>query len=188
MESMTANIIHDTRLIDRYEPLINELFVQGIKDYKIWNPVEDVNSTVRSINLSHKQIVRWAKEMKLKRVLLMEDDCYFPSRNGFKYFIEKMPWSFDIYSACNYLPVTVIDGYATAEALVGFHCYVVDQRYYDTFLATDENLHIDNAQDGKEHEFIMCYPYPALQREGFSSNNKALVNYNTVLTPKDIYS
>ena len=36
-------------------------------------------------------------------------------------------------------------------------------------------------------DFKFCYPFPALQRPGFSANNKAIVDYNKILEPKDIY-
>jgi len=36
-------------------------------------------------------------------------------------------------------------------------------------------------------DYKFCYPFPALQRSGYSFNNKAVVNYNTVLKDKDIW-
>jgi hypothetical protein len=67
----------------------------------------------------------------------------------------------------------------------GLHCYIIAQRYYDTFLATDPAVHIDTAQ--QKGLFKVCYPMAAIQRPGWSWNNKEIVNYNTNLNPKDVY-
>lgn len=187
MGNISVNIIHDNRRSERYEPLIKELEEQGISDYTIWDAVEDIKSVVRSINLSHKKIVRWAKESELKEVCIMEDDVSFPAKNGFEYFLSKKPEQYDIYSACNYLPTSVFTGYVAAPSLVGFHCYLVSERYYDTFLSLPDEGHIDQLQDGVKHQLFICYPYAAVQRPSWSSNNKAMVDYNAILKPEDIY-
>src|SRR4051812_14903782 len=97
---MRINVIYDERRIEKYEPLINELFIQNI-DYQLWMPVE-AETVVKSINLSHKAIVAWAKKHNLDRVFIGEDDLHFPAKDGWKYFLNSMPETFDIYSASTY--------------------------------------------------------------------------------------
>jgi hypothetical protein len=176
---MKLHLIHDTRRIERFEPLINELFVQDIK-FQLWNPVE-APTVVESINKSHKAIVRWAKEMGLERVAIGEDDIFFPAKDGWRFFLNLMPDDFDIYLASTYTPPI------TNKIICGFHLYVIDQKFYDKFLSVPDNVHIDTAISDMGGDFKFCYPFAALQRKGFSANNMAVVDYNGVLNESDIY-
>lgn len=185
---MTLNIIHDNRRSERWEPLMQELSRQGIVDYKIWPPVEDANNVVRSISLSHKQIIQNAKDRGLNEVCVAEDDVLFTAPDAWDWFLSKKPRFFDLYLAGCYSPIK--HGwdeapYSYTQEPIGLHCYIIHSRYYDTFLATDENVHIDTAQ--KSNAIKVCYPMAALQRSGFSANNRAWADYNLLLKPEDVY-
>lgn len=179
MGDMKLNIIFDARMIDRYEPLIDELKRQNITDYEIW-PCIMLKDVVSSINASHKMIVRDAKEKGLAMVAIAEDDIYFPAQDGWKYFLKSIPEIFDIYLACTY--ITPID----QKQVVGFHLYIVHERFYDKFLSVKDDIHIDTAMNGLG-DMQFCYPFAALQRKGFSSNNKTICDYSLVLKDEDIY-
>jgi hypothetical protein len=73
------------------------------------------------------------------------------------------------------------------KKVTGFHLYIISQEFYDRFLSVPDSVHIDVAMDDLEGDYHFCYPFPALQRAGFSANNSAYSNYNSVLKPKDIY-
>jgi hypothetical protein len=178
---MTLNIIYDDRRPEKWEPLMNELSRQGIHDYKIWEPVPDTRSVVASINKSHKQIVKWAKENGLKEVCIGEDDLMFPAEDGWEYFLRKKPNDYELYLACSY-------GGVTEKQTIGFHLYCVHEKFYDKFLSVQDETHIDTAMWwlGKD-EFVFCYPFAALQRPGYSHNNKTDVNYNKILKPEDVH-
>lgn len=176
---MRLNIIHDNRRSERFEPLMNELFVHDIK-FQIWEPVE-APTVVQSINKSHKKIVQWAKDMKLPMVAIGEDDLCFAAKDGWKYFLNLMPEEFDLYLSCTYIVPK------EQKQLVGFHCYVVHEKFYDKFLSVPDDVHIDTAISGMGGDFKFAYPFPCLQREGWSANNKAIVNYNSILREEDIY-
>lgn len=180
MVNTQLNIIYDNRMIDRFEPLIKEMIDQGI-DFKLWDIVEDKNSVVRSINLSHKQIVLYAKIKGLKEVCIAEDDLMFTGKGAWQYFLKNKPEDYDIYLASTYIPPI------SNNIICGFHLYILNERFYDAFLSINENLHIDTAANELNGKFVFCYPFPALQRSGFSSNNRAFCNYNGVLKPEDIY-
>lgn len=188
---MTINIIHDSRRPERWDPLMEELSKQQITDYKIWSPIEDSNNVIRSINISHKQIVQWAKQEGIKEVCIMEDDAMFPAHDGWTYFLSKKPKDFDIYSACNYGPMwkkctPFEEGKVIALLpIVGLHLYIIHSRYFDTFLSVPETDHIDTIQRGGVFE--ICYPMASIQRPGFSSNNRAWTDYNVLLKSEDIY-
>lgn len=181
------NIIYDNRRTEKYEPLIKELDKQGIVDYKIW-PCIVKNDVVESINASHKMIVQKAKDDGEQMVAIAEDDLMFTGGNSWEWFLQNIPPVFDIYVAANYLPMKKEgSGAFRIDNCVGFHLYIVHSRYYDTFLATPDKGHIDTEQKSKL--MYCCYPFAALQRSGWSANNKAIVDYNKGcgITEKDLY-
>lgn len=167
-------------MLDRYEPLIQELKLQNIVDYEIW-PCIIKSDVVSSINASHKMIVREAKEKGEKEACIAEDDLMFTCRRAWDFYLKNKPDSFDIYLACSY--VVPID----YKKICGFHLYIVHERFYDKFLSIPDDVHIDTYFDTVEGEYVFCHPFPALQRPGWSSNNKAKANYNSILRPEDIY-
>lgn len=186
MDKPKVNIIYDSRRVEKYEPLIKELERQKIVDYEIY-PCVMYPDVVASINASHKMIVKEAKEKGLVEVCIGEDDMYFPNENGFEWFLKNKPKVYDLYNAANYIGEKPKGkkGAFKAEYMIGFHLYFIHSRYYDTFLSTPNNLHIDSEQ--KSPLMYYCYPHPCLQRAGWSSNHKTDVNYNAMFDKEDIY-
>jgi hypothetical protein len=177
----TIHIIFDARQSEDYGRLLGEFIEQGIDKYKFWDAIVLKDSVVKSINASHKMIVRWAKDNGKEYVVIAEQDLFFTSKNSWKYFLDNMPKSFDIYLASTYIvPIS-------NNKICGFHCYIVHSKFYDTFLSVDDNLHIDTAVGDLGGDYHFCYPFPCLQRIGFSANNHAIVDYNKLLKEEDIY-
>lgn len=186
---MRVNILFDERRVERYEPLMSELRRQHIDDYEIWPCVFHKGPVYESINLSQKMIVQKAKERGDKECVIFEDDIWFPSEDGWVYFLGNKPDSYDIYIGGSYLMDNRIEykfPRVAVKEYVGNHCIIIHQRYYDTFLSVPQNAHIDQAQNGLG-EFYLCYPMAALQRPGFSSNTGDMANYNAILQEKDVY-
>lgn len=179
---MTLNIIHDNRQPQRHVDLMLELSEQQITDYKIWEATVLPESVVKSINASHKKIVRWAKENNQESVCIAEDDVWFPSKNGWRYFLEKMPNEFDIYLGGSY--IVSHEGFIQ---ICGFHLYMVHQKFYDTFLAAPDSVHIDSYFNEIEGDYQFCRPFAALQRPAYSANCSAFVDYNAVIDKSMIY-
>lgn len=176
------NIIHNSYRPERYEPLMAELKKQEIVDYEIW-PCMIRDNVVESINLSHKMIVQDAKEKQLEYVIIGEDDLMFVADGAWKYFLDKKPAVFDIYSAA-----TFVDDQHNKNILCGFQLYIVHSCFYDKFLAVPDNVHIDTHIDSMGGNFKVCRPFACLQRSGWSSNNKAVVDYSTMVKKEDIYT
>lgn len=184
---MICNIIYDSRRPEKYEPLITEMARQGIS-YMLWDAVILPN-IVASINASHREIVTFYKRQGATEVCIMEDDVMFPSEIGWAYFLGNKPLEFDLYLGGCYSKITtgiVEKSIVYTETPVGLHCYIIHERYFNQFLNTDPREHIDTAQ-GDKGVFKVCYPMPALQRKGWSANNCAKVDYNTLLKPEDVY-
>lgn len=179
---MIAHII-----VNPYRPYPNttleqELDRQGI-DAKIWQGVHDPDSVVRSIGLSHKQIVQFATLHYLPQICIMEEDVWFPAQDGWWYFQKNIPDNFDLYLGGAYgLNQTALKAVANGAGPIainnfaGLHCYVINENYYEKFLNLPEDKHIDD-QPGLGR-FYVCAPFAALQYPGWSSNARHLVDYN----------
>jgi hypothetical protein len=188
---MIAHIIVNPARPVSNETLYQELDRQGI-DAKLWEPVHDKDSVVRSINLSHKQIVQFAVEHHIPQICIMEEDVMFPASDGWQYFQANIPDEFDLYLGGAYgLNETAFNrirkhpGAIPIHNFAGLHCYIINNTYYDRFLSLPENRHIDD-QPGLGR-FFVCAPFAALQHPGWSSNARRTVDYNCDerMLPKD---
>jgi hypothetical protein len=181
-------ILYDDRRSEYFPLIVDEMHRQKISKYIFVDPIPHDN-VVKSISVSQKLIIQKAKDLGLKEVVIFEQDIWFPCETGWKYFIENKPEDYDIYLGGSYLIDNTIEYKAPlvkVNSYVGHHCIMVHEKYYDKFLETPEDKHIDTEQQGKG-DFYLCYPMPALQRPGFSTNNKMIVDYNKILEKKDIY-
>jgi len=183
-------IIHDDRRPEEERLLCeHELSRQGICARGFW-PANYIGETVEAaINKSHRQVVEFATNMGWEEVCIMESDVLFPARDGWKWFLKNMPpkGKYDLFLAGTYGEIlySEILGYFYTAIPCGFHCYIIDSRYYDTFLATPADQHIDSAQRGGVYR--LCYPFAAIQRRGWSANHKSIQDYNVNLKPADVY-
>lgn len=180
LEHPKINIIYDNRHSERYDLLLNQFAEQGITDFKFWHCLI-YNDVVESINASHKMIVKYAKDIGLKEICIAEDDLMFSCKGAWDYFLKNKPKEFDLYLAATYIPPI------TNNKVCGFHLYIISEKFYDAFLGVDKKIHIDTAMDDLKGDYHFCYPFPALQKSGFSANNKSVVDYNKVLKKEDIY-
>lgn len=179
---MVAHIIRNPFRPKENTTLYTEIIEQGIT-HEYWNAVTDSANPVRSINLSHKQIILHAKLLKLPKICIMEEDVWFPAPDGWQYFLDNEPGDYDLYLGgvygLNQSAMNRLEGTGTIQInnFAGLHCYIIHERYYDTFLSIPEDQHIDlgNAGLGK---YLVCYPFAAVQHPGWSSNNRDEVDYN----------
>lgn len=187
-ENNQINIIYDSRNSDDYGRLIEQFIGQSVvPKYKIWDCIRYDDSVVKSINASHKMIVRWAKENNMNRVVIAEQDIEFTHPTAWEYFLKNVPDKFGIYLACSYIKNAVPNSDVVNNLICGFHLYILDSSCYDAFLSVPDDQHIDVAVGGLGLDVKFCKPFPALQRSGFSANNKTIVNYNAILKEEEIY-
>lgn len=183
---MIPQIIFDSRHPDGLDPLLEVLKNQNILHYNIWTAVALATNVVASINASHKAIVKWAKENNLPEVCIFEQDIIFTAPDAWQFFLKNKPKNFDLYFGGLYTQSSQNFVDKSTSKPIGFHCYVVSQVFYDVFLSTPDDEHIDKSLWGKG-DYKLCYPMPALQRPGYSFNEQAFVDKNKALLPKDIY-
>lgn len=188
LEHPCINVIFDNRFPDDYPRLIGEFIRQTVTPrYKFWEAVVDRDSVVKSINASHKMIVRWAKENNMPMVAIAEQDLEFTCDKSWEYFSEQMPQDFDIYLGCSYIKNAIPNSDVVDNFICGFHLYVVHEKFYDAFLSVPDDAHIDTAVGDLKGNAVFCKPFVALQRVGYSANNKTVVNYNVILKEEEIY-
>jgi len=175
------NIIFDDRFGDDRQRLLKEFYEQGIDDF-IFHPATVLKDcVVDSIAESHKAIVRQAKEEGLPEVIVAEQDISFTCPTAWHYFMSNKPKEFDLWLWGSYIiPLS-------NNQVCGFQLYIVAEKFYDAFLSVPKNQHIDTYMNELKGDYKYCYPFPALQRSGFSANNKCEVNYNSILSEQDIY-
>lgn len=173
-------ILHCITLPQRKENLKSEIERLGIEAV-YWDATVLYNS-INAIAMSHKKIIKWAKENNISEVCIAEDDIVFTSINSYKYFLANKPADYDIYLGGNYSGVKMPDG--TLYGFTGFTIYCCHSRYYDKFLSTPINKNIDAAQRGMG-KFIACEPLIAKQRNGYSFHRKKEVNDDSYLAGRN---
>lgn len=178
---ITLHVIYDDRNSSDYGRLLGEFIEQGITKYVFHEATVNKDTVVGSINASHKNIIRWAKENNKPFVIVGEQDMHFPVKGAWDYFIESIPSDYDCYLAATYIPPI------SNNKICGFHLYILNQRFYDAFLSVDDMAHIDTAVCELGGKYVFCYPFACVQRPGFSANCKTEVNYNSILNENDIY-
>lgn len=186
---MKAYVIHMPHRKDRYENLIKEFSEQGIIDYLILDAIVHPTVTLVGIAESHKYIVQCAKLNKLPEVLIMEDDVCFYDKGAFDYFIENKPKDYDIYLSSIYHGYIKPDN--TVDDFCGLHCYIVNERFYDTFLNAPITMgagfmNFDRALMNKG-KYVVCDPFVCYQMDGFSDNKKENATYGHYMEGRKIF-
>jgi len=177
-------IISNPKRIVRIERLHKEMARQGIADYKLWPSIHIPNKPTRTaISKAHKQIVEWAANESIEEVCIFEDDIWFPSNEGWQYFLSNKPEKYDLYL------VGITRGDIEKKITpryTGQFGYFIHERFYDTFLRSDERLDIDGAQSGRG-EFHVCCPFAAFCYPGWSDNAGGPMDYSHLLVGREIY-
>lgn len=171
--------------VDRHPILMRELQSQGITGYELWQGVYLPHSVKASINAAHKQIVEYAMLKKWENVCIAEDDLKFSSPNSWKYFLENIPQDFDMYLSMVYMGE--LDNDNCVKDFTGMTLYIVNKRFYETFLSVPDEEHIDRALGGLG-KFVVCNPFAALQYNGVSSNTGKYEEYDELLRNRKFYN
>ena len=183
---MTPSIISNPEISIRVNQLHKEMKRQGIEDYKLWPSVAPPKDKPRRTGISraHKSIVQWALVEGLPEVCIMEDDIWFPSENGWNYFLENKPKEdYDLYLG-GITRGEIENG--IVKRYTGQFCYFIHERFYTTFLGVDENLDIDGAMSGLG-KFYVCNPFACFCYPSWSDNVNGMMDYSHLLIGRDVY-
>lgn len=133
----------------------------------------------RGVSNAHKQIVKFAKDSQLKEICIGEDDMKFLGKGAFEYYISNKQTDYDLYLGNIFSGTLREDN--TVENFAGLTLYFIHERFYDTFLSTDELQHLDRAMEGHRGKYVVCNPMVTTQQEGFSDNKKEWGKYDEYL-------
>jgi len=181
---MLLNIIHLKKRADRLDLIRSELLEQNIEKYKMWDGIIDHSISLRGISQAHKQIVRYAQRERIAEILISEDDVHFTANGAFQFFIKNKPQHYDIYLGG--INGGIIKKDNTVDDFSGLTFYMINERFYDIFLSTPENVNLDRALSNKG-KFFVCNPFVAIQHNGFSDNLKRFCNYDECLEGRNLY-
>jgi len=179
-------IISNPERTVRVDRLHREMARQGITDYKLWPSIHIADKPKRTgISRAHKQIIEWAALEGMEEVCVFEDDIWFPSDDGWKYYLENKPTGkYSLYLGG--LSRGDVDESKITKRYSGQFCYFVHESFYDLFLSVDERLDIDGAMAGRGW-FNVCYPYACFCYPGWSDNTGNTENLNHLLIGKELY-
>jgi hypothetical protein len=187
-----SNIVHFINLkhrTDRLEKAEQEFKEQGIESNR-WEGIiygETFTERRKGVNAAHRQIVQYAKDNKLPYIIIAEDDIRFFQGESWKFYLDNMPKSFDIYLGMIY--TGKIENNRLASAASGFILYTVHERFYDTFLSCPVDKHIDRelTNNFNKYEFMVCPEFVCEQRLSKSDNSGQTVDLRKLLEGRKIF-
>lgn len=181
------NVIHLKDRIDRRVSFIKEFKEQGI-EYKIWPGIVINQLPFAGISYAHKSIIKDAKDKKLPRVIIAEDDIYFSNSKSWDYYISNIPDDFDLYFGVVY-DSKINEDNRILTGFAGLTLYTVHERFYDTFLGMNSmnNLDRELGKYAYKYRYMVCPEFVAHQRDGFSDHKKANHTYGHLIKGRKMF-
>lgn len=172
-----SDVVHIISLRERRQSIEAEMDKHGITAV-YWNGITEFNA-IKNINLSHKEIVNFAKENNLPSILVAEDDMRFfggPGK-GFKYFLENRPKEdYDLYLSSFYSGDRLEGN--RIKNVAGLTLYECMASFYDTFLSVPNDRHIDRAISTVGGKFFVSPMFCTFQQPGYSYQRKRWADDN----------
>jgi hypothetical protein len=179
------NIIHLPYRIDRLEQLRNEILLQQIPHFKIWDGILGTGIPAKDILKAHQQIVHFAKEQNMEEIIIAEDDIQFTAKGAYQYYLTNQPSDFDLYLG-GIIWGDIKDD-KTVNDFSGTSLYTISQRFYDLFLSIQPGKDFDRQLAGKG-KFVVCKPMVALQHSGYSDNSKREIDFSRYTAKYKLYN
>jgi hypothetical protein len=178
------NIIHLSHRLDRLVLLKQELESQYITAYKLWDGIIYPGNTATGISRAHKHVVQHALENDLPEVLIGEDDLKFTAPGAFNYFLQQKPPEFDLYLGG--ISYGKLDNNQTVGDFAGLLLYIVDKRFYQTFLSMPEEKNLDRSLKN-EGKYIVCDPQPVIEHGGHSDHLKVYMDHSDFFETRNLF-
>jgi hypothetical protein len=185
---MTVHCIHLTRREDRLISITKQAEEQNF-ELQLWEGIYDKHYPKRGICMSHKKIIRYAREEKLPYIICMEDDCRFSATGAFDYYIKNMPEDFQLYCGCLYAGEIdserrIKNGMSASHTLITVH-----SSFYDFVLSMPDNEHIDRYAGAQAFKYKYYLPpkFVCYQMNNFSDNLKKHMIYDRYHEKMEFY-
>ena len=153
---------------------------------RFWEGIVE-HQAMSGICKAFKKIVRWAKEQKLKKVIIGEDDLIFSALGAWQYYLDNMPEEFDIYSGGIYSG-QIVDG-RIVNGYSGNTLITVHERFYDFFLTAPEDKDLDRwlGDYAFEKFYPVCEPFVVYQLEGYSDHFRRETRHTSYLEKMKLF-
>jgi len=163
--------------------LLEELKNQGITNYELWDGIY-LPSIKQSINVAHKQIIEYADVAEFDEVCIGEDDLKFTAPGAWGYFLEQKPKDFDIYLGGTFMGIP--DENNMVKDFAGLTLYIVAKRFYERFLSTPDDDHLDRVLSGLG-KYVVCNPIVVTQYDGVSGNTGKFEAYEGFFKNRNLF-
>ncbi|MBK9479942.1 MAG: hypothetical protein IPP56_13545 [Bacteroidetes bacterium] len=186
---MTLHILHPKSRLDRYELLVKQLQSQQITDFKLWD--NKIGQSMRErrmlINSGHRKIVQYAKDNKLPKIIVAENDITFTDSGAWDYYLANEPKDYDMYFGMIYKG-DIVDNRLVSESS-GFTLYTIHERFYDRFLSAKQDHHIDREITAfhKDFMFKVCPKFVCYQNATQSDNTMGRPDLTRYLIGRDLF-
>lgn len=178
---MILNILNLKYRTDRFDNCKKESLEQGFKIVR-WNGIRIPQLPFKGVSMGHKSIVRFAKNEKLKQIIIAEDDIYFTAKGAWQYYLDNTPEDYDIYFGCVYNSEINENG-RILFGLAGLTLYTVHERFYDVFLGLTEMDNLDRRIGTLcyKYKYMVCPEFVCHQRDGFSDHKQKDATYGHLI-------
>lgn len=186
-EEVILNIIHLPKRTDRHNSLLVQMDKQKI-NFRIWEGEIHKHSRKKGICRSHKKIVQWAKDNKQPFVVIAEDDIQFFAEGAWDFYLDNIPNDYDLYFGMIYNGIINKENKITTVCS-GMTLYMVNERFYDTFLSIPDDSHIDRESTAffNTHQLKVCNPFVCEQSGSYSDNSFRKCDYKPLLRGRDLF-
>lgn len=169
-------LAQDTRR-ERALSIVQQSKEQGFA-VRFWEGVVDKFSYI-GINKAFKNIVAEAKANNFPMVCIAEDDMIFTAPGAWRYYLDKIPSSFDTYLGGIYSGQ--LNGNRIVNGYSGHTLITVHERFYDFFLSVTDQDDLDRRLGNYafEKEYMVCWPFCVRQRGGYSDHHGRVAAYET---------
>lgn len=184
--AVIINVINLPRRDQRKLSLVEHLNEMGCL-FRFWEGVESSSLGYKNVAEAHKNIVRDAKERDLPFVIIAEDDFRFSSPKSLDYYFSQMPEDFDLYFGMIYSGV--IENSRIVRGFAGLQFYTIRKQFYDFFLSSPKNKHLDMFLGENCHKYLyyVCDPFVAYGESGYSDNFNRQWTFKEENLPRKLY-
>ncbi|WP_288983729.1 hypothetical protein [uncultured Flavobacterium sp.] len=186
----TLHIIHPKSRTDRYELLIEQLKIQGITDYVLWdNPIgQSMKERRMCVNAGHRKIVQYAKDNNLPKIIIAENDLTFTDKGAWQYYLDNEPNDYDLYLGMIY--IGTIENNRLISDACGFTLYTIHERFYDRFLSVNPQHHIDRDITSffDKYKFMLPPKFVCYQNATQSDNTMGRPDLTRFLKGRELFT
>jgi hypothetical protein len=182
-QECVINILNLPRRTDRRDAVTLQMEMEKAT-YVFWNGVEGKNP-IHNINKAFKSVIQFYKNQPTDRCFIAEDDLRWTGTGAWKFFLDNMPDSFDIYTGSYYSGSH--DENFIVKDFAGMTLVCVHKRYYDTFLSLPADRHIDRAIAASGAKIVVCTKFVAVQAPGYSDQRRREANDSHRLIGKEMF-